>query len=140
MLAYVFRHWPVADVARGEYEARLVAFHEVLARAGVAGFRGSVVFRVSGAPGMATGQAGYEDWYLVDGSAGLDPLNDAAVSGARSGPRDEAARLAADGHGSLYRLRGAHCNPNALGRSSSLGLCAIRTGRAYGRRANIVTR
>jgi hypothetical protein len=44
-MAYVFPRWPVADVAR----------------AGAAGFRGSLVFRVSGAPRVAPGQAGYED-------------------------------------------------------------------------------
>jgi hypothetical protein len=46
----------------------------------------------------------YEDWYLVEGSFALDPLNEVAVSPALGPPHDQAAR-GASGAGGLYRLR-----------------------------------
>jgi hypothetical protein len=48
---------------------------------------------------------GYEDWYLLEGSAALDPLDEAAVSGARQLAHDAAASRAAWGTAGLYRLR-----------------------------------
>ena len=45
------------------------------------------------------------DWYLGDGSAALDPLNDAAVSAACRAVHDVAAGAAAGGTAGLYRLR-----------------------------------
>ena len=108
MLACVFRHWPVADLARSEYEARLVAFHEALAESRVPGFRGSVVFRVTGAPGMAPEQAGYEDWYLVEDWTAVGVLNAAAVTGARKTAHDAVARLAGAGAGGIYALAYGH--------------------------------
>ena len=48
--------------------------------------------------------AGYSDWYLVEDSAALDFLNEAAVTGARSAPHDAAARMATSGSGKLMSL------------------------------------
>jgi hypothetical protein len=48
MLAYVFWHWPATGIAPAEYERMQRAFHQALAEAGVAGFRGSTSFRLDG--------------------------------------------------------------------------------------------
>ena len=97
MLAYVFSHRPAAGVDVDDYEAALRRFHTTLASAPPSGFLGSTTYRVG---------ERYSDWYLVDSSAALDPLNQAAVSGARMAAHDSAARMAADGVGKLYGLAG----------------------------------
>lgn len=95
MLAYVFSHRPAGGVDVAEYDAALQRFHASLAAAAPRGFLGSSSFRVGD---------GYSDWYLVEDSAALDPLNEAAVSGARTPVHDAAARMAVDGVGKLYSL------------------------------------
>lgn len=105
MLAYVFWHWPRPGVEAPHYEARLGRFQQALAAAPPPGFRESFVHSVRGASWANGGGGAYEDWYLVGGSADLDPLNDAAVSSARRVPHDEAAAAAGGGTAGLYRLR-----------------------------------
>ena len=105
MLAYVFWHWPRPDVDRGSYVDHMVQFQQTLAQNKPIGFRESVVFRIRDAVWLKTNGEAYEDWYLLDDSAALDPLNDAAVSGACEEPHNRVAREAADGTGGLYRLR-----------------------------------
>lgn len=95
MLAYLFFHRPSADVDTAEYEQGMRDFHAALAEVGVAGFDGSRTYRVGGE---------YCDWYLVETSAALDVLNEAAVSGARSSPHDAVARHATDFRGKLMKL------------------------------------
>ena len=95
MLAYVFSHRPADGVERAGYEEALRRFHAALASASPAGFVASATYRIG---------EGYSDWYLIESSAALDDLNAAAVSGARSAPHDEAARMAVDGAGKLLSL------------------------------------
>jgi hypothetical protein len=102
MLAYLFWHWPSPAVEPARYADALVAFHRSLAAAAPPGFRGSRAYELAGAPWLPAARA-YEDWYLLDDFAALGALNDAAVSGARQGTHDAAARLAAGGHGGVYR-------------------------------------
>ena len=113
MLAYVFWHWPQPGAERTTYEHRLAEFHKAVRASSPPGFRASAVFRLQGAPWVPA-DSGYEDWYVLDGSAALDPLNDAAISGARKLPHDAAAQLAAGGTAGLYRLRAGE---EALGRA-----------------------
>lgn len=49
---------------------------------------------------------GYADWYLVEGSAALDVLNEAAVDAARSPSHDAVAPMSSDGAGKLLALVG----------------------------------
>ena len=105
MLAYVFWHWRRGDADVGAYESAQRHFHDVLAAEPSSGFRGSFSHALSGAPWANAGGDAYEDWYLVDGSAALDPLNTAAVTAARQAPHDAAAAHAAGGTAGLYRLR-----------------------------------
>jgi hypothetical protein len=105
MLAYVFWHWRQSSVTRETYEAHLASFHQTLADNGPPGFRHSVVFAIENAFWLGTSGVAYEEWYVVDDSAALDPLNIAAVSGACEAPHNLVARQAADGIGGLYRWR-----------------------------------
>jgi len=114
MLAYVFWHWPAPEVDRASYERSLASFHRILHEVKPLGFQRSTSWRARGMPWLRTDGPGYEDWYLVDGSAALDPLNDAAVSGARKGPHDEVARLSEVGAGGLYGLRAGSPDPDLV--------------------------
>lgn len=105
MLAYVFYHWKRNEVTTVDYEQRLRDFHRALTEAPSPGFSQSWCVSLTGAPWANGGGESYEDWYLVSGSADLDPLNDAAVSAARQAPHDKAASAAAGGTAGLYRLK-----------------------------------
>lgn len=104
MLAYVFWHWPRGDVPAADYETAQRRFHAALAAAPPHGFLRSWSVAITGAPWAGGGEA-YEDWYLVESSAALDPLNAAAISGSRQAPHDAAAALASGGTAGLYSLR-----------------------------------
>jgi len=110
MLAYVFWHWQQPAIDRGAYVDHLVDFHRTLAANKPAGFQESVVFRIRGAGWLNTTDEAYEEWYLLDDSAAMDRLNDAAVSGVCEVPHNKVAREAADGTGGLYRLRAGDAN------------------------------
>ena len=105
MLAYVFWHWPQPQIETGSYVDHLVEFHRTLAANKPNGFRESVVFRITNANWLNTDGEAYEEWYLLDDSAAMDPLNEAAVTGVCEEPHNRVAREAADGTGGLYRLR-----------------------------------
>ena len=105
MLAYVFWHWPQPEIDRVAYEDHLREFHQTLAANKSNGFQQSVVFRIRGASWLNTSDEVYEEWYLLDDSAAMDRLNEAAVSGACEEPHNRVARAAADGTGGLYRRR-----------------------------------
>lgn len=105
MLAYVNWHWSQPEIDRGVYEDHLREFHETLAANKSNGFQQSVVFRIRGASWLNTSDEAYEEWYLLDDSAAMDRLNEAAVSGACEEPHNRVAREAADGTAGLYRLR-----------------------------------
>ena len=96
MLAYVFSHRAASGVEAPSYEAALRRFHAALRSEPPPGFVSSTTYRIGN---------GYADWYLVDNSAALDALNEAAVQGARSAPHDAAAYMSADGAGKLLTLR-----------------------------------
>lgn len=105
MIAYVFWHVPRAGVAACDYEAAHREFHEMLWRSGVAGLLALRVHRLESVPWLAAGQAGYEDWHLLEDAAGLDRLNEAAVTQTRRLPHDRIAAMAASGTAGLYGLR-----------------------------------
>lgn len=105
MLAYVFWHWPRPGVASDVYEERQQAFHQALAARGPASLEASYIWRVTGAPWTPNAVA-YEDWYLLESSAGLDALNAAAVSDSLREAHDAAAGLAAGGFAALYTPSG----------------------------------
>ena len=105
MLAYVFWHWPQPGVDTETYVDHLVSFHRILNENKPVGFHGSRVFRMHGVSWLDTAGDAYEDWYLLDDSAALDRINEAAVSGVCEAPHNLVAREAAGGTAGLYRLK-----------------------------------
>jgi hypothetical protein len=105
MLAYVFWHWPQLGVDTETYVDHLVSFHRTLNANKPAGFNGSRVFRIRGVTWLDTSDDAYEDWYLLDDSAALDGINQAAVSGVCEAPHNLVARQAAGGTAGLYRIK-----------------------------------
>lgn len=119
MLAYVFSHRPAPGADVQAYEDTLRRFHTELAGGTPAGFVASTTYRFAD---------GYSDWYLVENSAGLDVLNEAAVSGARAASHDAAARMAAWGSGKLLSLAQGEADLDALHEAAF----AKPAGMAYG--------
>lgn len=99
MLAYVFFHRAGSGVEAPPYETALRRFHAALAGEPPPGFISSTTYRIGN---------GYADWYLVDNSAALDRVNEAAVRGERSAPHDAVAHMSTDGTGKLLMLRSGH--------------------------------
>lgn len=104
-LAYVFWHWMRAGDSVSDYEAALAAFQRTLAANAPPGLRRVAVFRHGPAPWLPEAGPHYVDWYLVEDSAALDPLNDGAISSACRAAHDDAAARAAGGIAGLYGLR-----------------------------------
>ena len=126
MLAYVFWHWPRPNMNAAQYEAAQRAFHAALDAAPPAGFSASHSAALRGVPWAAGGGPAYEDWYLVQASASLDPLNQAAITGSRQQPHDAAAALAAGGAAGLYLLRAGE---PVIPPARAICSCASRNGR-----------
>ncbi|GHO98931.1 hypothetical protein KSF_089790 [Reticulibacter mediterranei] len=115
MLAYVFWHQRANNVVREDYREKLIAFHRILQERQSQGFVGSLVLEMAQLPWMMEGCEVYEDWYFVENSAALDPLDNAAVTGICQEPHHQVARLANNGTGGLYRLKDEALNLNHLG-------------------------
>lgn len=112
MLAYVFWHVRRAGVTAPEYEAAHRAFHDTLWATPVPGLLGLRIHRLADIPWLTPGQGGYEDWHLLEDSAALDVLNEAAVTRARLAVHDRIAGMAENGTAGLYGLRsGAPIEP-----------------------------
>ena len=105
MLAYILWHWPFDDVSSLAYEATLAKFHQSLLASAVPGFQESIVFRATGTTWAPPGARVYEDWYLLEGSGAMDPLNEAAVSQVSKLSHDNTALAAAGAAGGLYQLK-----------------------------------
>jgi hypothetical protein len=118
VLAYVFWHRPLDDLAVEAYEHAEIAFHRSLAHAPPAGFQGSAVFRVAELPWLEG--PGYEDWYFVEDYTALGVLNMAAVSHGHRTVHDEVAHRFGGGAGGLYGLIEGHppVAPGALDQES----------------------
>lgn len=113
MLVYLFWHWPRDGFDRRDYERLQGRFHVALRDAPPPGFLESRSETISGAPWIPDGRDAYEDWYLVENAASLDPLNEAAISAPRKASHDAAAAGAAGGTAGLYRLRQGSVNAPA---------------------------
>jgi len=128
VLAYVFWHVRAADVATANYEARLAAFHASLRDGAPAGMGSTAAVALDAVPWLG-GQAGYEDWYLVEDFAALGTLNAAAVSGARQAPHDAAAAAADRG---VAGIMGHVCGPLLPERPGWAAWLGKPAGMAYG--------
>jgi hypothetical protein len=104
VLAYVFTHWKNEETSAEEYEALLADFHSSLRSHPPRGFQRSFVFATGPVPWIEWQRSFYEDWYLLDNSATLDVIAEAAVSEPHNKSHDAIARCAGGGKGALYRL------------------------------------
>ncbi|MBL8230611.1 MAG: hypothetical protein JNL98_19120 [Bryobacterales bacterium] len=108
MIAYIFWHVPRAGVDDAIYTARLARFQEELEQAGpnVTGLSAEPAsFRLDDVAWIAAGRSVYLDLYVMDGTAQMEILNTAAVSGDCKLPHDAVAELYGKGAGSLYQIR-----------------------------------
>ena len=105
MLAYVFWHWRYAHIEKLSYQQLLIDFHTALRAQKPAGFHYSTVFQLEHAPWLDVIGEVYEEWYMLENSAALDSLNEAAITGLCREPHNQVARSAAGGTAGLYRLR-----------------------------------
>ncbi|MDP9074013.1 MAG: hypothetical protein M3N98_07540 [Actinomycetota bacterium] len=103
MLAYVFWHWP-AENCDG-YEAAVTRFHSAMATEPFSPVAISGTWALSGVPWAPSGVGCYADWYLVQGFADLEALNQVAVSGGVRPSHDQVASRSGGGAGGLYRVR-----------------------------------
>lgn len=101
MLAYVFWHRPFAHIDGKAYEASMVRFLNDLAGQPPPGFIAAASFRIEATPWLG-GLPGYEDWYLLEGSWALDPLNAYAVAAPAQSSHDSAAAQMEEGCGGIY--------------------------------------
>jgi hypothetical protein len=101
MLAYIFWHRPHGHVDAATYEEAVLRFQSDLSAQSPPGLIAATSFRIDAAPWLAD-RPGYEDWYLMEGSWAMDPLNAFAVAGRTRSTHDAAAAQAEDGHGGLY--------------------------------------
>jgi hypothetical protein len=105
MLAYVFWHWRYPHIEKLSYQQLLIDFHTALRAQKPVGFDYSTVFQVEHVPWLSMAGEAYEEWYILENSAALDALNEAAITGLCREPHQQAARSAAGGTAGLYRLR-----------------------------------
>jgi hypothetical protein len=114
VLAYISWHRPARGVGRATYEQALERFHRSLAHRPPSGFRGSAAFRaaelewLAPAAGARGRDAGYEDWYLVDGWSAVGVLEEAAVARGHVTRHDVVAAMAHVATGAVYRLGEGH--------------------------------
>jgi hypothetical protein len=115
VLAYLFSHRPGPGVEASGYEDALRDFHAVLASTPPRGFVSSLTYRIGD---------GYTDWYLLEDSAAMDALNEAAVTGSRTSSHHSLARMAVDGVGKLLSL--------VAGTHDAAALCEMRLAKPAG--------
>jgi hypothetical protein len=110
MLAYVFWHRPYPHIDSKPYEESIMRFQSDLAQQPPPGFRAAWSFRIEPVPWLSH-HTGYEDWYLLEGSWAMDPLNSFAVAGRTQSSHDMAAAQMEEGQGGLYAHAGGDPSP-----------------------------
>jgi len=89
---------------------RVGRFQNDLAGSKPPGFIGATSFQIEAVPWLSD-LPGYEDWYLLDGTWAMDPLNAFAISGHVQAPHDSVAAMMEQGHGGLYTNAGGESMP-----------------------------
>ncbi len=105
-LAYVFWHWPRAEVSTRSYEKKLSSFLRALSSGKPAGLVQAMSFRVGSLPWGPQHGGLYEDWYVVDGFSALGALSDAAVAEGARAPHDSIAKDYMKGAGGVFKSIG----------------------------------
>src|SRR5262245_58954939 len=112
MLAYIFWHRPYSSIERQRYEQAIVRFQNDLAGSKPPGFIRATSFQIEAVPWLSR-LPGYEDWYRLDRTWAMDPLNAFAISGHVQAPHDSVAAMMEQGHGGLYAHAGGESMPGA---------------------------
>ena len=110
MLAYLFWHRPFPGVDRKLYQQAIMRFQNDLAAAKPAGFISAASFQIEPVHWLDD-LPGYEDWYLLEGSCAIGPLNAFAIAGQIQAPHDNVAALMEQGLGGLYAHVGGETAP-----------------------------
>jgi hypothetical protein len=110
MLAYIFWHRPSPHIDGTRYEESIVRFQSDLLHQQPPGLRSAMSFRIGAVPWLSH-HTGYEDWYVLDGSWAMDPLNSFAIVGRMQTPHDTAAAQMEEGQGGLYAHAGGNSSP-----------------------------
>jgi hypothetical protein len=143
MLAYVFWHRPVSQADCNAYKASIVRFQIELTKHPPPGFIAARSYAIGPVPWLSD-QPGYEDWYLLEASWAMDPLNAFAVAGPVQPTHDAAAAQMDEGHGGIYAhvagdaITGAHSTVYWLTRPRGIAWRpALDAVRARSPRANV---
>ena len=103
MLAYTVWHHALDEAKQNAYQESLVQFHQTLAENKPQGYLSSVLLSMPGVPWMGEMRTIYMDWYFVENSSSLDPLNDCVLSGIRQEKHDAVAAATSGGVTALYQ-------------------------------------
>ncbi len=93
MLAYVFWHWRYPHIEKLSYQQLLIDFHTALRAQKPVGFDYSTVFQVEHVPWLSMAGEAYEEWYILENSAALDALNEAAITGLCREPHQSSSTI-----------------------------------------------
>ncbi len=103
MLLYIFWHWPRPEADSAVIRRRRSRVPRArCALASPDGLLDSAVHRLTGAPWANAGASAYEDLYLLQDSAALDVLNEAAVRAPGKHAHDRLAHAMLAGTAGLY--------------------------------------
>lgn len=105
MLAYSVWHHASGETEIEPYQESLIQFHKTMAEVKPQGFLSSLFFTLPAVPWMGENQTIFMDWYFVEDSASLDPLNDSVLAGKRKESHDVVAGGTSGGVTALYQPR-----------------------------------
>ena len=150
ILKFVLWTWPSAVADAAEYEDHRVKFHQVLAHKKVEGYLGSGLFKIDTAPWAGSflfenspwlggHKTVYEEWYLFNGSASLDAVNEATIAGPYKDSHAKFLRKDLGGEcAGLYYLRSGDLEHALSGITQSE--CSAWFGKTYATYDDLVER
>lgn len=115
MLAYTVWHHAVDESKHEAYQQSLLRFHRMLAEQKPRGYHSSALLALPGVPWMGENRTIFMDWYFVENSASLDPLNDSVLSGIRKESHDVVASKTSGGVTALYQPKSENVDRENVG-------------------------
>ena len=108
---------PYPSTERQRYEQAIVRFQNDLAGGKPPGFIGATSFQIEAVPWLSD-LPGYENWYLLDGTWAMDPLNAFAISGHVQAPHDSVAAMMEQGMAAVTPMPAARVCRRRVPRST----------------------